>query len=213
MSGSNEMRAFERFPIGNPVRVQTRDRRALYSMAINLSLGGILLAAAPVMAIGSPCEVAIMDPSGTTGATIVAQGRVVRSTPGATAIQFADTLAVETLERIVHPPAGMAIRNLAQDYVNYMRAGQTDSDAECMRLMGVERSLYRKVVGATFGAAIPVSILPVWLFRASIPPAPNWEKIALAFLYAVAWMAVIHPLVDIFIIRHLRKPKIPVSST
>src|SRR6476659_978313 len=61
MKTSAEHRSSDRIPIGNRVKVMSNGKIVAYLVAINLSMGGILLSAQPNLRVGSTYEVAIQN--------------------------------------------------------------------------------------------------------------------------------------------------------
>src|SRR5208283_904606 len=76
MNTHNDQRKFERTPIDNRVQVRISGRVAAYALGINISMGGLLLAAAPHLRVGSPCELAITVDHGSSGKAVVAKAVV-----------------------------------------------------------------------------------------------------------------------------------------
>jgi hypothetical protein len=202
LSTSINERNYDRIPVQNKVKVLGKGRLALYAIAINLSLGGVLLNATPSLPVGSRCAVTLFD-----GAQSVnAIGTVVRSDGQGTAIQFAKLLATDKLQALA--AHGGPIRNALVDaYLTYFQVGRNENNAGCETLLGVSRKTFKTVFYTTFTASIPLAIAPVWFFRAAIQGFPAWEKILACFLYGTLWYLLIQPTMDLTIFHFLRKRK------
>ena len=205
MSSHEDLRTFERIPIENRVRVRSGGRMAYYALAINLSMGGLLLGATPPLPVGSPCEVAIFLANG--GKKVV-EGTVVRSADSGTAIQFAHTLENAAFSKILGSQAVFERTSLAKAYLNYFKVSQKPDYEGSEKLLGVTKATFRKVFLTTFCTSIPLAVLPVWAFHAALPPAPNWLKVILCFVYGFIWLGLIQPFADLAIFRVLRRPKV-----
>jgi hypothetical protein len=206
MSSPAEKRAAERIPFQSRVKVMSKGRMIAYSLAINISLGGILLTAGQVLPVGSRCEVSILPEAKGQG-LVLAAGTVVRSDTAGTAIQFLNTLGKESLQSLVMHgdlnPAG----SFFQAYLAHFKVGQSENLADCEKLLGVSKRTYRAVFWTTFSSCIPLAVLPVWLLRESIPAIPIWSKILLSFLYGGLWLMIIQPSIDLTAFRFLRARK------
>lgn len=209
MSTSVEQRTSERIPTKNRVKVVVQGKMVAYSLAVNLSLGGVLLAAAPPLPLGSRCDLALFTPGIQGGQGILAQGTVVRSDAQGTAIQFLEALPPESFRVLARQTAMDTGRSILNAYRDYFRVGQSEGLADCEKLLGVSKHTYRKVFITTFSACIPLAILPVWLLRESIPAAPVWAKISAAFVYGAAWLLLIQPTIDLTAFRFLRQRQAP----
>ncbi|MDR3683370.1 MAG: PilZ domain-containing protein [Geothrix sp.] len=91
-----EERQYRRIPITYQVKVVTDDRIIVYSKAINLSLGGILVSGRDQLPEGSHCGVAILLVEGEPGRRVVARGTVVRTDQQGMAIAFSKALDPES---------------------------------------------------------------------------------------------------------------------
>ena len=102
-----EERQYRRIPIGYQVKVVAEDRIIVYSKAINLSLGGILVSGRDQLPVGSHCGVAILLVDGEPGRRVVARGTVVRTDQQGMAIAFSRALDPESEAslRVAHPLA------------------------------------------------------------------------------------------------------------
>jgi hypothetical protein len=96
MSLPPEARQYRRVPIGYQVKVVADDRIIVYSKAINLSLGGILVNGKDQLPVGSHCGVAILLVDGEPGRRVVARGTVVRTDQQGMAIAFSKALDPES---------------------------------------------------------------------------------------------------------------------
>jgi len=204
---SIEQRASERIPIGHRVKVVPKGHMAACAMAVNISLGGLLLGAAPALPIGTSCDVSILIPGSSLQAAITTTGTVVRSDTHGMAIRFAQALKPELVQAVTLAPRSWTSLPLIQAYSDYFRVSRSEDHTDCEALLGVSKGTLRSVFLSTFSSAIPLAILPVWLYRAAIPGIPNWEKVALAFLYGAVWIGLLQPTADVLILRFLRVRK------
>jgi hypothetical protein len=200
MKTSAEHRSCDRVPIGNRVKVMSNGKIVAYLVAINLSMGGILLSSQPNLRVGSSYEVAIQN--GLEGAGVLAKGIVVRNDDHGTAVQFASQLAKSSFETVIAPGATSA--SFLDSYRNYFRVSRSKTLENCEELLGVTKTQFRRVFYSTFSGSIVLSILPVWLLRASIPPYPNILKVILAFAWGAFWLLLLQPSMDLGIFRILR---------
>jgi hypothetical protein len=93
---SPEERQYRRIPIAYLVKVVAEDRIIVYSKAINLSMGGILVSGHDQLPVGSHCGVAILLATGEAGRRVVARGTVVRTDQQGMAIAFSRALDPES---------------------------------------------------------------------------------------------------------------------
>jgi hypothetical protein len=77
----------------------------------------------------------------------------------------------------------------------------------------VRKGTLRTVFLSTFSTAVPLAVLPVWLYRAAIPGIPNWEKVAFCFLYGAVWIALLQPTADVLILKFLRRRRIASAAS
>lgn len=201
MKTSAEHRSSDRIPIGNRVKVMSNGKIVAYLVAINLSMGGILLSAQPNLRVGSTYEVAIQN--GAEGAGLLAKGIVVRNDDHGTAVQFASQLPKSDFETVA-TSAAIPRFSFLDSYRNYFRVSQSKTLENCEELLGVTKTQFRRVFYSTFSGSIVLAVLPVWLLRASIPPYPNLVKILLAFAWGALWFALLQPSMDLGIFRLLR---------
>lgn len=204
MKTSPDSRTSERVPIVSRVKVLRNGRIVAYALAVNLSLGGIRLNARTPLRVGSVCQVAIPNPEGGEGGEILAESIVIRNDEQGTVLQFVSILARASFEAVVHPSLASASHSLLDSYRNYFRVSRNKNLENCESLLGVTKAQFRTVFYATFSSSIVLSILPVWLLRASIPPYPNEVKILLAFIYAALWLMFFQPTMDLAVFRVLR---------
>lgn len=203
MSLSKNERVFERIPYHQKVKVVSVGRLVAYAMAINVGMGGVLLSASPSLPLGSQCRVTLPVPGGEGPQRVEAEGTVVRNDDGGTAIRF--TRALESTNfGTLKPKSWLSLSPLFSAYQNYFKVSRNQDLAECERLLGVSKRTFRTTFYITFASCITLAILPVWLFRSSIPPYPNWVKIVLSFFYGAVWLAVIQPTLDLAVFRFLR---------
>lgn len=205
MSTSRDLRACGRIPIEKSVQVVTRGKAASYALAINISLGGLLLNAAPTLPVGSQCRLALPPLGESVGKEIVLEGTVIRSDANGTAVKFKKMLENGTLEAIAKQTGGGLGVSLATAYVNYFKVSQNRDFEGSQQLLGVSPGVFRKVFLATFTTCILLAILPVLLLKGSLLWAPNWAKVLLCFGYAAVWFAVIQPLADLAVFGMLKK--------
>ena len=93
-------RQYRRIPIAYQVKVIADDRIIVYSKAINLSMGGILVSARDQLPIGSHCGVAILLVDGEPGRRVVTRGTVMRTDQHGMAIAFSKALDPESEEAL-----------------------------------------------------------------------------------------------------------------
>lgn len=202
MNAREELRASVRVPVSNHVKVVNKGRSAMYALAVNLSMGGLLLSASPAMAVGSPCRLHIL-PNGATGPKIVVEGTVVRNDAHGVAVKFNAPLAESTYERFAAQSPAEA-RTLLGSYRTYFQVSQDRDHQGAESSFGVDPRTFRRVVLTTFCTCVPVAIAPVLFLKGSLPDLPNWAKITGSFAYAGAWIGLIHPTIDLSIFRFLR---------
>jgi hypothetical protein len=195
--------------MAKPVEVLTRGRAASYALALNFSLGGLLLGAAPPLPVGSRCQVAIPPAAGLTGDKILLEGTVVRSDVHGTAVQFTLQLGADAFEAIARQPGitGLA-GSLTRSYLNYFKVSQHKDFQGSQELLGVSPALFRTVFLATFATCIPLAILPVWAVRDSLGFLGSWVKVLLCFGYAAVWFALVQPFADLLVFSLVRKRSI-----
>lgn len=204
MNTHADLRASERVPISTGVQVESKGRKAIHALAINISMGGLLLAAAPPLPVGSPCRVAIESTSAEAGKQIVLEGTVVRADAKGTAVKFATPLEQGTYEALARPIFASGQTSLFGLYSAYFKVSQNKNYENCEQLLGVSPSTFRKVFLSTFCACIPLAIAPVVIFKGDFVAAPAWLKIAASFGYAGVWFAVIQPSLDLTVLRFLK---------
>lgn len=212
MSSPVDQRASERVPVKSRVKVMAKGRMIAYGIALNVSMGGVLLDASPELPVGSKCELAIFPSEKDSKVRVLTEGIVVRTGAGGTAVKFLNALETERYRILVGLAELKTGNSILEAYRAYFRVGQSEGLADCEKLLGVSKRTYRTVFYSTFSACIPLATLPVWLLRESIPPAPIWAKIALSFVYAGIWLLVIQPTLDLTTFRILRARKSPGSD-
>lgn len=200
MSSPEDKRTSKRIPFSSRVKVAAKGRTAFYAVAINLSLGGILLSASPAPAVGTRCVVSLPS-GGVAGKAVRAEGTVVRTGDQGFAIQFQTPLETRNYDRI----AGQPTHSVFNSYLAYFKVSQSENYAGCDSNFGVSPRTFRRVFLTTFYTSIPAAILPVFVFRGSLPPLPIWENVALSFGYGAFWLFVIQPSVDLAVFRTIRK--------
>ncbi len=205
MSANTNLRASERIPVSSRVKMVSKGKIIAYAVAVNISLGGVLLSATPTLPVGSTCQLAIFQGGDEAGKRVMTEGTVVRAEEGTMAIRFAQPIAQESYEAFAKQAASPQKTSLLQSYRNYFKVSLDQNLSECEALLGVSKRTFRTVFFTTFSTCIPMAILPVWLLRASIPPAPDLLKIALCFVYGGVWLMVIQPAMDMTVFRFIRK--------
>jgi hypothetical protein len=176
---------------------------AACAMAVNISLGGLLLIAAPPLPIGTSCDISILIPGSGLRQAVKATGTVVRSDTHGMAIRFAQALKPEVIQAVAQTSRSWTSSPLIQAYSDYFQVSRSEDHTDCEALLGVSPGTLRTVFLSTFSMVIPLAILPVWLHRAAIPGIPNWEKVAFSFLYGGVWLGLIQPTADVLILRFL----------
>lgn len=208
MDRLDDLRTSRRIHIASPVEVATADQEAhQYAVAVNVSLGGLLLGSTPPLDVGAPCRLAL-HPTGEDGGKedILVEGTVIRKGPQGTAIRFSRQLDQRTFEAVAKQQGPTAGPSLLRPYLDYFKVSQQKGHAASERLLHVSPQSFRSISLTTFLLSIPVAALPVWALRNSISMVPDWLKVSLSFVYAAAWFFIIQPSVDLLIFR-FRKPK------
>jgi hypothetical protein len=208
MTRSSQARAAKRIPIGNWVNVLFRGQVVLAALASNISPGGLALNAADALPLGSPCEVAIFLHKGENGERYVTQGTVVRNGEEGLAIRFAHVLDSKALAVIAKSTLLPKKTLWFKSYRDYFRVSQSRSEGECRRTFGISRRRFHVLTTTSFLSCIPASLLPVWLLREHLPAVSTLAKIGLSFLYGAIWLLLLQPLVDLTLIRLLRRASI-----
>jgi hypothetical protein len=178
---------------------------AACAMAVNISLGGLQLGAAPTLPIGTSCDISILLPGSALKQAVRATGTVVRSDTHGTAIRFAQALNPEVIQAVTRTSRTWTSLSFIQAYSDYFQVSRSEDHTDCEALLGVSKGTLRTVFLSTFSTMIPLAILPVWLYRAAIPGIPNWEKVAISFLYGAVWIGLLQPTTDVLILRFLRR--------
>jgi heme/copper-type cytochrome/quinol oxidase subunit 4 len=205
MSTSRDQRTFERIPFAKKVKVVSMGRMAAYAMAINIGMGGVLLQSAAPLPVGSKCQVAIPISGGDGIKHMMAEGTVVRSDTGGTAVKFVRTLDPSSLDTLLQQTAGASHNSILASYQTYFQVTRNKDLADCEKLLGVSKRTYLTTFCISFLSCISLAILPVWLYQNSIPAFPNWVKVALSFGYGAIWLAVIQPTIDLTAFHFLRQ--------
>jgi hypothetical protein len=204
MNMPNDLRASERIPIKSRVQVVAKGRMVLIALATNISMGGVLLSAAPNLPVGSTCNLSILPSGKEDGSKVKVKGVVVRSDTNGTAVKFANVLDKNIYESFLNNRPISIGHSLVDSYLTYFRVCQDRNHEGCEELFGVNRRTFNRVFLSTFSACIPLAVLPVWAMKASLPNAPNWVMIAASFGYATVWLAVIQPTIDLSVFKILR---------
>lgn len=199
-----EARAARRIPVNNRVNLLVPGRGILAAGAANIGPGGVFVNAVCALPIGSACDVAIFAADGGGTQAFTTTGRIVRAGIDGLAIQFSRMLGPQTLDALAGAAGKSLAGTLVDDYQNYFRVSQGAEGFDCERIFGLPLETFRSISTASFLISIPTAILPVWLFRNDLPPAPNGVKILGCFIYAALWLLVFQPALDLAIIRALR---------
>jgi hypothetical protein len=202
MNKSTDLRATKRIPVRNRIRVLAHGRMIAYALAINLSMGGVLLKAMPPVPVGSVCDLAFLAPNGTSG---VVSGMVVRSDSASTALQFFNTLEADKFEALITSPTLSLAQSVFVAYKSYFQASQSKHDADYQSLLGITREEFKKIFSTTFALSILAALLSVWAFRSLLSPFSNLTKIIGSFGYVAVWLMAIQPTLDLAVIRVVRK--------
>jgi len=205
MSKSDDSRACGRIPIAKPVQVVTRGKAATYALAINISLGGLLLSAAPSLPVGSQCKLAIPPEGDPIGEKILVEGTVIRNDSYGMAVRFANRLENSMFEAIAREPVVSFGGSITSAYLNYFKVSQDRNFTDSQRLFGVSPSVFRKVFLTSFVTCIALAIIPVWIIKDNLYVIPNWLKILFSFAYAAIWFAIIQPFADLIVLKMMNK--------
>lgn len=203
MNRPHEMRASERVPSQAQVRVVGKGRRVILAVAINISLGGILLHATPPLPVGSTCEVVILGGAGQSG-TVRAEGTVVRSSEAGSAVKFATPLPADAYSALAQATGEGMLTSITRAYRDYFRVARSRRLHGCEQILGVTKRQFRAIFATTFTLSIPAAVIPVWAYRATIPPVADGVKILAAFAYASLWFLLLQPTFDLLAIRMVR---------
>ena len=200
----DEHREFKRTSINNWVQVRSDGRAVDRALAVNVSMGGLLLVPASPLPVGHPCDLAISLADGHSGFAVVARGMVVRCGERETAFQFLNALDKSLYKKVVaRRPAG-AGQSLVDAYSHYFNVSRDERHTGSERWFGVSSSTFRNVTLATFLACIGLAIAPVWLWRHVLTPEPEWLKILLSFCYGWIWITAIQPSINLALFRTLK---------
>ncbi|MBI4913717.1 MAG: PilZ domain-containing protein [Acidobacteria bacterium] len=104
MNHNPNKRAYARIPVNYRVKVVTARDMVQYSLALNVSRGGILLAPQPALPLGAQVGVAIFLTDTGGDRRVVTRGIVLRSDGSGNAIRFIedmDEASFEALARMV----------------------------------------------------------------------------------------------------------------
>jgi hypothetical protein len=175
-----------------------------YAMVINIGMGGILLGSTSPLPVGSQCKVAIPVPGGEGAKRIVAEGVVVRGDDGGTAVQFLKVLEPSRFNSLFHAPSVATHNSLLSAYQAYFQVSRHKDLADCEKVLGVSKQVFRTTFYISFVSCISLAILSVWLLRASLPAAPNWVKVLLSFGYGAIWLGAIQPSIDLTVFHFLK---------
>ena len=204
MDGLDDHREFKRIAIDNRVQVRADGRAQAQALAVNVSMGGLLLAPGAPLQVGRPCELAISLSNGHEGFAVVAKGVVVRSGERETAFQFLNALDRSLYEKVVaRHPAGLG-QALADAYVHYFTVSRDEHHPGAERWFGVTGRTFRKVILATFCASLALAAGLAWLSRPLFPPGLDVLKIVLSYGFGWAWVGALLPPVDLAILGLLK---------
>jgi hypothetical protein len=177
-------------------------------LAINISMGGLLLGAAPSLPVGSACRVSISLSGNGIGRQVSARGTVIRSDDTGTAIRFERAFDEALCAKIVSRQSAGLGRSLLSAYLTYFAVSQAKDHAGCETLLGVSKSTFRHVFLTTFSSCIVLAVVPVWLLRHDLLPMANWIKVSISFFYALLWIALLQPMTDLIVLKYLKNKKL-----
>jgi hypothetical protein len=205
MSGSRNQRTFQRIPFSKKVKVASMGRMATYAMAINIGMGGVMLQSAAPLPAGSQCQVAIPISPGEGGKYMMAEGIVVRSDSGGSAIKFLRTIDPSSFDTLFRRTASGSHSLILASYLAYFQVARNQNLADCDKLLGVSKRTYRTTFFISFISCLSLAILSVWLYKSSIPVFPDWVKVTLSFCYGTIWLALIQPAIDLTVFHFLKQ--------
>jgi len=205
MGISRENRTAKRFPLETPVDLRVQGHNAASGVAVNISVGGLLLVPGGLLPVGSPCEVAITPPAGSGQGIVVAEGTVVRSGEGGTAIRFIRALGEMAMDVLAGSKAFQPGLPWLEYYLAYFQVGKGRAEFDCLRTFGVSQRTFRRVTTASFFICLACALLLVWLARDWIAGLPSWAKVTGALVYGAVWLLALQPLADLTVIKLLRK--------
>lgn len=200
MNPQADKRASQRIPFRHRMRVLANGRMVATVLAVNLSMGGMLLSAGPSAPVGSTLEVAL--PGAEAGSI---RGTVVRSDAQGIAVQFAQALEASTFQSLTTAQEPGWIASAVLAYKQYFQASQSQQDAVYQRLLGIDRAQFKRIFYATFFSCAALAVLSVWAFRGLVSAYSNPVKIGLAFAMAGIWLMAIQPTLDLAVIRFFRR--------
>lgn len=204
MSNSVDSRAFDRFPFSKQVQLMARGMSIPQALAINISLGGLLLGSALALPVGSRCKVSILQAGDTNPQKILVDGTVVRSDAHGTAVQFTSRLDTSLLAAITKQAYTQGGSALVNAYLNYFKVSQNKEYKGSQQLLGVSPTVFRKVFIVSFATCATLAVIPVWIIKDSLYWIPNWIKIVLSFGYVAIWFAIIQPMADLTVFRFMK---------
>jgi len=200
MTRNDDVRSSARIPITRWVQVIGKGRAASYALAINISMGGLLLGAGPALPVGSTLKLAIPSGDGEKK-NLMVEGLIIRTDTNGTAVKFLNQLEYKAYETFSNLRSGSLGQGLVRSYTNYFKVSQNRNYEGCEQLFGVSTQTFRRILVATFSASVPLAVLPVWGLKASIQAVPVWMKIVACFGYAALWFALIQPFMDLALLR------------
>jgi hypothetical protein len=204
MSPAFNQRTFERIPFKQKVNVVSMGRMVAYAMAINIGMGGVLLRSASHLPVGSQCRLTLPAEGGEGSRPFEAEGTVVRSDAEGTAVRFSSTLDQNRFQTLFRQSAG-AQSSILASYQAYFRVSMNQDLADCEKLLGVSKQTFKTSFYVSFFSCISLAIIPVWIFRNSIPASPNWIRVLLSFGYGAIWLAVIQPSIDLTVFHFVKQ--------
>jgi hypothetical protein len=207
MVDTRDNRTAKRVPLQTPVDLRIRGRSAASGRAVNISMGGLLLAPGGLLPVGSACEVAISLPAGSGRGVVVAEGTVLRSGEDGTAIRFMRDLGEMALDVLVGPSGLRPGQSWLDYYLAYFQVGQGRAGIDCRQTFGVSRRTFRRVSAVSFFVCIACALLVAWLCRSWIAGLPAWAQVGGALVYGVAWLLALQPAVDLAVIWLLRRSR------
>lgn len=205
MNRASELRTSRRVPFTKQVKVLGVGKAVICVLAVNISMGGVLLSASSPLPVGVHCKLEIPATKVKGGEKLQVEGTVVRSDVNGTAIQFATPLENRMLESVSTAGSSHFGARIARTYLNYFKVSQDKEHRGSWELLGVSPSTFKTVFMTSFLTCIPLAVAPVWVVKNSLPLVSNAMKVAAALGYVAIWFVLIQPIIDLtafWIIRH-----------
>lgn len=201
MGFSTDNRIAKRYRLRTRVDLRTPGCSAAVGEVVNISMGGLFLMPGGLLPVGSRCELAIALPAGNGKGIVETEGTVVRNEECGTAVRFIRGLGEMTLDILAGSPdfkSGISF----PDYIRaYFKVGQGMAEFECLRTFGISRRTFHRITMATFPLCLMCALLLAWLGRHWIADLHDWARVAGALTYGAIWLLVVHPAVDLVVIR------------